>query len=172
VRRQPPAPKRYTRPKPKPAAAKVPAGLSPAVRRTIVAGVKAGVPWTVVASRAGVSSHLIKRWRARGQELATHFAEHGSLPKDVTPDDMDCMRFFDELEVALSTATETFVKTIGKAGKKNWVAAAWWLERMAPQFFRLKKPDEPEKKKATSLNDAPRVVVHLPDNGRLHVKIS
>lgn len=150
----------------KPKAPALPLGLTPAVRRIIVAGTKAGVPWSVVASRAGVPQHNIRKWKARGQELNDLFAKDGKLPDDVSTDDMDCLRFFDELEAAHNTAVELFAKTIFKAGKKNWSAAAWWLERRAPEYFRPKKTEDSASATVTVNKDSTHVALYLPDNGR------
>ncbi len=155
---------RYAKPAkakaPSSATPKCPDGLTPAVRAIIVTGAKAGVPWAVVADRAGCSQFHIRKWRSMGQAISEHFAEHNTLPDGA---DVELLRFYDELEAAHSTAVETFTKTIAKAAKKNWVAAAWWLERRSPEYFRLKKaPDE----KPKSEGEITARVIILPDNGR------
>lgn len=161
VRTTPSKPARFSKAAPRQRAA---TGLTPAVRRAIVAGAKAGVPWPVIATRSGVSPHQIRRWRTRGKELSDYFAEKGKLPDDANADDMDCLRFYDEVEVAHNSAIEVFSKTISKAGKKNWVAAAWWLERCASTYFTkpTKQPEQEEKPKEQS----DKVMLYLPDNGR------
>lgn len=141
-------------------------GLTPNVRKVIVAGAKAGVPWPVVASRACVSTTLIRKWRTHGQMLSETFATTGALPETATADDLDCLRLYDELEVAHNAAVEMFTKTIAKAGKKNWVAAAWWLERRAPEFFRVRKPPEDVKPEDSTVKSKGEVMLYLPDNGR------
>ena len=161
MRTTPPRPARYTKPKAQKRAA---TGLTPAVRRAIVAGAKAGIPWPVIAAKSGVSPHQIRRWRTRGKELSDYFAEKGQLPEDATVDDMDCLRFYDEVEVAHNCAIEKFAKTVNKAGAKNWVAAAWWLERCAGGYYTKQKPGEAEEEKPKQ--DTAKVMLYLPDNGR------
>lgn len=161
MRTAPPRPTRYAKPTaPKRAAT----GLTPAVRRAIVSGAKAGIPWPVIAAKSGVSPHQIRRWRTRGKELSDYFAEHGKLPDDATVDDMDCLRFYDEVEVAHNCAIEKFAKTINKAGAKSWVAAAWWLERCASGYYTKGKPETEETKPQAA--SAQKVMLYLPDNGR------
>ncbi len=162
-----PAP-RHSKAKPKARPSPVPAGLTPAVRRAVVAGVRDGVPWDVVASRAGVSRGTINKWRTHGQALSATFASTGKLPDGVTPEDMDCIRFFDEVEAAHNASIEKYAKCINRAAVKNWKAAAWMLERRAPQHFRLQKTQEAAEAKEEDSPTSGQRVFHLPDNGRMN----
>lgn len=167
MRKEPRPPPRYSRSsKPTTPKRSVAPGLTPNVRKVIIAGAKAGVPWPVVASRACVSTALINKWRTHGRKLSETFATTGALPENATADDLDCLRLYDELEVAHNAAVEMFTKTIAKAGKKNWVAAAWWLERRAPEYFRPRKPPEDAKPEDSSATSKGEVMLYLPDNGR------
>jgi hypothetical protein len=132
------------------------------VRRAVVAAVRAGVPWDVAASKAGVSVYTIRKWREHGQKISQLFDATGALPTDCTTEDMDCLRFFDEVESAHNSAVDTFSRTIIKAGKKNWVAAAWWLERRARSIY----GKQVEEVKQAPPAEEKKVMLYLPDNGR------
>lgn len=139
-------------------------GIPPSTRRVIVAGVKAGVPWNVCASRAGVTAHQLRKWRARGQELSEFFLEHGKLPPTASNADAECLRFFDEVEAAHALCIEDMTKVVKKAAKAgNWTAAAWWLERRSAEYFGKTKETKTEEVKPA----APKVQILLPDNGRV-----
>ena len=89
-----------------------PTSLTAAVQRAIVETLRAGNYIDTACKVAGVKRQTFYNWVERGKAGESPFAE-----------------FFDACEKALSDAESSAVKSIQVAGKKNWQALAWWLER-------------------------------------------
>lgn len=81
--------------------------------------IKAGTPMKHAAISHGISSVTFYNWYNRGKE-----AKSGKFK-----------RFYEQVEEAKSVAITLRTRRIYKAGKDNWQADAWWLERVAPQEF-------------------------------------
>src|SRR5262245_29056470 len=89
--------------------------------RAILASVKAGNSLTTAARAAGVSLRSLKRWTEKA--------------RDPSEAGMPYRRFRRALKKAQALAEIEAVRTIRDAGRSNWVANAWWLERTRPDRF-------------------------------------
>lgn len=93
--------------------------LTDEVRAAIVECVRNGCPYTVAAKCAGISPRTLQTWLQRGRD--------GSAPEYVA--------LVADIEKAKSEAIRVAVEEIRAAGKKNWTAFAWWLERTYPGMY-------------------------------------
>lgn len=94
--------------------------LTPEVQRKIAEAVGRGSPYYLAAQEAGVAPETISRWLRLGEESSAKAA-------------------FRAFHAAVKQAEARFVneavKEIGKAGKKEWRALGWLLERRFPDEF-------------------------------------
>jgi hypothetical protein len=89
-----------------------PTSLTPSVARAIVESLRAGVYVQTAATIAGVSKQSFYEWCKRGKAGEQPYAD-----------------FLDACEKAIAHSESNAVKSIRAAGKKNWQALCWWLER-------------------------------------------
>ena len=78
-----------------------------------------GVPIKHAAIAHGISESTFYNWMDKGKK-----AKSGKFCK-----------FFNKVNEAKSQAIKLRAKRICKAGKSNWQADAWWLERVDPENF-------------------------------------
>jgi hypothetical protein len=112
----------------------LPTTLTPQVAEQIVASLRAGNYIVVATKAAGVPRQTFNAWMTRGRSPATR----DELYRD----------FRTRVERARAEAETRAVAQIAQAARHNWQAAAWLLERTAPE--RWGKPsvrlrDEPVK---------------------------
>jgi len=88
----------------------------------IVSYIKAGVPNKHAALAVGIGEETFYGWMREKAE------------------------FSESIKKAQSLAVARNVVTVQKAAKKNWQAAAWWLERRYPEEFALRQKMELEGK--------------------------
>lgn len=99
-----------------------PTSLTPAVQRTIVRHLKTGAYVETAAAAAGVSKDTLYEWLKRGAK------EPGSPYR----------AFSDAVEKAMADAELDAVRTIDEAGKTQWQARAWRLERTKPLKYSIR----------------------------------
>ena len=99
-------------------------------KETFLAAVRAGVRLPAAARYAGVSPKSANEWLRRG---------HGV---DGRPAIEPYVSFAEEVERAQAEAEVHAVATVRQAMQRNWRAAAWWLERMHPEWRRPKDRGE------------------------------
>lgn len=87
-----------------------------------------GVPIRLAARSLGIGRSTLYDWRAAGGE---------GLAPYVT--------FVAKLERALARVEATLTLSLTSAAKKDWRAAAWWLERRRPQRYGAKQTLRVEK---------------------------
>jgi hypothetical protein len=81
----------------------------------------AGNTYEAACRLGGVSLSTFMRWMKQGRE-----SKEGTMARD----------FYESMEFASAQAEHRNVMCIqNAAGKGNWQAAAWWLERRRPQNF-------------------------------------
>ena len=97
--------------------------LTPAVHKSIVKCVGAGVPYKYAAMRAGVSESAMAKWLAAARKARQDGADEPTL-----------IQFLHDIEAARSKHVANMVARIVRASSKSWQAAAWWLERMCREF--------------------------------------
>ena len=101
----------------------------------------------VIAGAIGIGRRTFYTWLKRGEE--DYERGVSSLYR----------QFYEAMEESRSFAETEAVKGILEAGKKQWQALAWFLERRYPERWGLKKrsdDDEDQKTKAKELADAIR----------------
>lgn len=103
----------------------------PRVRRLIEA-LQSGNFMEHACDYAGVSKSTVYRWLDRGQN------EHERIENGEEPDKFEATYFelYKEVKKARATAYVRNVALIQQAANNGtWQAAAWWLERTAPQQY-------------------------------------
>ena len=97
-----------------------PQAYTPARAALIVKAIRKGLPYKLAAAAGGVSFNTFVRWR-----------NDGSNP-DGPPHFRQCLN---QLRQAEAEAAGRFLGLIEKAGKTQWQAASWMLERRYPDLF-------------------------------------
>jgi hypothetical protein len=90
---------------------RMPFKRTPEARARILAAVAAGTPYACAARIGGMSAQALRDWRKQDPGFADAFAE------------------------ARAKSIASGVETIRAASKHDWRAAAWLLERRAPEHF-------------------------------------
>ena len=86
--------------------------------------IKRGMPLTKAALLAGITVPTFYNWYDKGKKAKT-----GKFKK-----------FYDQVEEAKAYAIALRIENIRQAGADGtWQADAWWLERIDPENFSLKK---------------------------------
>lgn len=119
--------------------------FTPEARKAVLKAVSDGLPYKHCASLAGISYRTLKHWLTRGRR----------------DEDGPYVAFLALVKKAQSKAVQQAVKGIRTAGKKNWTAYAWFLERTNPEQFGsegrelrlLRKEVEEQRKTITELKD-------------------
>jgi transposase len=87
----------------------------------LLAALRQGHTLTDAATFAGVAYVTVNTWLNQGAQ-----AEEGTLAKE----------FFDKVELARAESVGDCIKSIKKAAKRGaWQAAAWFLEKRAPETY-------------------------------------
>lgn len=126
----------------------------------ILLALRAGNYVETAAAFAGVTKQTVYNWLKRGARRTK-----AGLP---FRGEEAYAEFFDAVEKAKATAEVNAVALIQTAAKKNWQAAAWYLERTNRKWARV------EKHELTGADGDPlpqpqagdTVVIYVPDNGR------
>jgi len=90
--------------------------FDPERAKSILADLATGNTQACAAARAGVTDRTLRNWIARGKRGRKPFVS-----------------FVSALKKAERDAEAFAVRSIVAAGKKNWTAHAWWLERKFPE---------------------------------------
>ena len=106
-------------------AAKFPTGGRPCLldkrRKTrLLAAIQTGVPLKHAAMLAGISYDTLNRWRVKGEEKGAP---------------LRFRKFCKALRRSQAIAMLRLVSRIQEAGKQDWRASAWMLERRHPEEF-------------------------------------
>jgi transposase len=109
--------------------------LTPERTEKIVALISAGNFAETAALASGISKQTYYNWLARGKAERERLNEvlNGKPRVKEAP----YLEFFDSIEKARAEAEARMVVLITKAAQepRTWQAAAWWLERVAPQKY-------------------------------------
>ena len=97
--------------------------LTPEVTERITRLIRLGNCRETAAAAAGISSRTLRNWCMWGADGREPYTE-----------------FCDALEAAEAEIEKNVVIAVIAAAKKDWKAAAWWLERRHPNRWRDKKP--------------------------------
>lgn len=99
--------------------------LTPAIHEHIIGNVRKGMFETQACKLAGVNPIIYHRWKKWGEEGEEPYAT-----------------FLRELMAAKQSMLEEALDII-RAGDKEWKRAAWWLERMYPEWREDNETDAP-----------------------------
>ena len=97
-----------------------PLELTPQKQKIILDAIREGATYTVAADLAGICYVTLNRWTIAGAD-------------PMAPPEL--RDFCYELEKAKAEGELALIKTINKAARKDWKAAAWQLERRNPQKY-------------------------------------
>lgn len=86
----------------------------------ILKALKAGHTDKEAAIFAGIRPHLLYQWMREGED-----APEGTL----------AYKFREQADLAKSEALNEYLQSIRRASKRNWQAAAWWLEKRKPEVY-------------------------------------
>jgi len=103
-----------------------PVQLSSPLQRKIIAFVRRGLPLECATLASGVSRRTARRWRLKGER-----ARSGRYHE-----------LFAAAEEARAKAEADALRIIAAARRKQWQAAAWWLERAAPERWGRREKHE------------------------------
>lgn len=95
------------------------------ISKNICTALAAGDTLKVACGLAGVHLDTVMGWLRRGND-----------PEDDHP---TYKRFVQDVRMAYAKAEGLMVKTVRDAAKRDWKAAAWWLERRASEDWGPKK---------------------------------
>lgn len=104
------------------------AGLSFRIWDRLLELLRNGVFLETAAAAAGVDSDSVRKWLRTGARERER-REKGGAP-DSTLDEL--VRFHEEITAALVEAENEAARRVTSAGRYDWKAAAWYLERRAP----------------------------------------
>lgn len=99
--------------------------LNRRIHRVVTEAMRAGNYLETAAALAGVDPSTLRRWIARGER------ERRRRDAGETPDSSEngFVRFAQDVGRAAAAAQSEIVGRIVRAGREDWRAAAWWLER-------------------------------------------
>lgn len=107
-----------------------PTKFTPERRNQIISLIKAGNYLDTACQASGVTYSAFREWMKRGElEYERIMEANTSKPKKSEQEFLD---FFEAVQKAEATAEARNLTIINKAAEKNWQAAAWYLERRAP----------------------------------------
>ena len=103
-----------------------PSAISKEIADNLFQELSRGVPIEHACTIVGLKRNTYYYWRKKGME---------------EDEDSDSLYryFYDRTEEGVAMAVATRVENIRIAGKQNWQADAWWLERMAHEYFGRKQ---------------------------------
>lgn len=104
-------------------------GLTPEVHTEIVKAVAAGVPVQYACQAAGVSYETARRWLAIGRG---HAGRQPSLRPETR---RQYKEFAADVDAAEAQAVRRNLLLVEAAGRTDWRASSWWLERVHPDRF-------------------------------------
>lgn len=109
--------------------------LTPERTEKIVQLIAAGNFSETAALASGISKQTYYNWLARGRAERERLNDKPNLKPKAKEEPY--LEFFDAIEKARAEAEARMVVLITKAAQepKTWQAAAWWLERVAPQKY-------------------------------------
>lgn len=97
-----------------------PSKLTPERRKRLLDAIRAGAPKTHAAAAAGIDRETLRRWERR--------AEEPNAPAEY-------VAFAADLHACEAEAFVTLTATVRQAARTDWRAAAWLLERRAPDEY-------------------------------------
>lgn len=103
--------------------------LNDKVKKKIILSMKKGAFVGEACEAAGIHRRTYYLWKRKAED-------------EVEP----YKAFFDELNAVRQSTICSAVGTIFRAGKKQWQAMAWWLERTCPERYSVNRLEIPASK--------------------------
>lgn len=128
----------------------------------IIQSIRLGNFVETAAVAAGVKADTMRKWVNAGRRMRRRM-DAGEV---VTPMEEQLARFAEGYTSAQSEAEEIAVNAITAAGKKDWRALAWRLERIHPDRFARRERIEHSSPGGGPLLPQAAAVLFLPPNGR------
>jgi hypothetical protein len=97
----------------------------------IVLAIRAGFPLTLAAVYGGISRSTLYDWLRRGERVA----EADEMGIAIPDEDFPFAEFTIAVQKALAEWESEQLQAIAEAGKTDWRASAWLLERRFPQEY-------------------------------------
>lgn len=97
--------------------------LNSKLTKAICKDISGGMPFKWASRNNNITEQTFYNWYNKGKKA------NDGLFKE----------FYDEVEKAKAKAVKYNVGVVMNAGKENWQASAWWLERTCPDDFGKKK---------------------------------
>ena len=116
-----------------------PTKLTPEVGDKIIALVRRGSHRDTACATVGVSSRTLRRWLRRASEGGPHSLRY--------------KRFAEAMDKAEAEAEAITLSAIVHAGKEDWRALAWILERRGPQRWNSRRAAEQKDESQGTLAD-------------------
>jgi hypothetical protein len=114
-------------------------GLTPEVHEKVREALDAGAYQRDAATFAGVSVRTFYAWLQRGREAAEAL-ERGEPVESV---DRDLAAFLHMVEGSRVRVAVDLLTVVQDAARKDWRAAAWFLERSYPEQWGKREPGKP-----------------------------
>lgn len=112
---------------------KMPDGASMATGEAIVFGLEQGMFLKDAAAAAGIAESTVHSWSARGQNWIN--PENGERLASIPKKEMTYVEFVESLTRARASVVAVALAGIIEAGKLDWRAYAWYLERTRPDEY-------------------------------------
>lgn len=121
---------------------------------------ESGVPQSQTFRALGISEAAWYEWQKKGRALLDAGLDSESDDDALTENDRLYMEFAGVVESSRARCMKKSLDIIRKAAKKDWRAAAWYLERGFPQDFGRGERDNIQEATET-------VNIYVPDNGKV-----
>lgn len=105
--------------------------LTPAVRESLVKGVRTGATYEACAEAVGIASRTFRRWLERGEDAEAVLEERGACDRVERP----YLQLWQQVREARAAAELEAVEAVKAAARSDWKAAAWYLERVNPEAY-------------------------------------
>jgi hypothetical protein len=143
--------------------------FDPPTAARIITSIRLGNFVETAAAAAGISKPTLLKWLKAGRRARRRARKiAGGVPDlaPLTPMEVGLAKFSDDFGRASAEAEEMKSNLITAAGKKDWRAAAWQLERMMPDKYARREKVEHSSPGGGPLLPGAAAVLFLPPNGR------
>lgn len=94
-----------------------------------------GVPEKFIYGELGIPERTWEEWKRRGREIEVAIAEEVQSLESLSVNEKLYLRFSQGLQKGFSAGVKAALGRIRSAGKRQWQAEAWYLERRWPHLF-------------------------------------
>lgn len=141
-----------------------PTSCTPAVTKSVVNSIRLGLSYADACLMADITYQSFRNWYRRGYKEHKRLRGGRAKPKEKEAPFLD---FFYAIKKAVPQRESKHLKTIyDDANRGNWFAAAWLLQHLHQDKYKIRVANEITGKDGAALPSATPVVIYLPDNGR------